>query len=124
MPLKARELKGATPSAGWRSPGSRAPRGVDPSPPSGRHELPQHLVDSCLIPTALALEPRKYVRVEPDADRLLDRSVELPDHSITPVLDLRDIGGVDVLVAFLGKGGEFGVKILVTILHMLSSHGQ
>src|SRR5579864_7575706 len=100
MPLKIRELKGAIPCTACPSLHIRC--GL--SPPDGLHELPQHVVDSCLISRTLPLEPRQQVRVEPNADCLFDRPVELPDHSTTPVVDLRDIGGIDVLISLARKG--------------------
>lgn len=68
--------------------------------------LTQGVIDFRLIPAPLArliLEPRDNIRIQPQRKLLFDGPIKLASLRPRPILNLRDIAGVDILIRHIGE---------------------
>src|SRR5579863_7309873 len=70
-------------------------------PPSrlALHRRAQKLINSRLITSALRLQPRENVGIEPNRQGLLDRAVKLTNHTMAPIAHFRRIRQIDLGIA-------------------------
>ena len=76
---------------------------------SSQHALPQDVVRSGLVTFAPLFQPGDDVGVEAHGDGLLQWPIKPAADCVFPCIgrELRDIGGVDLVVRHGGEGGEF-----------------
>jgi hypothetical protein len=78
--------------------------------PMGLHVLAKQLVDTCLIPRALGLEPSQNVSIQSDGHRLLGGNMQL-GFAKEIIAQLWNVRCIDVLILLPDNSIRFGSRL-------------